>query len=84
MNEQQVSVVLAKCAAFDSRIFGDAEVRAWYEAVGDLDFDDAMPAVARFYATSRQRMWPADLRQLVAVIRAERAAASSRSDQEHL
>ncbi|MEV4417255.1 hypothetical protein [Catellatospora sp. NPDC049609] len=64
--------VLAKAAAFDQRTLGEADVLAWFEAVGHLDYELALDAVVRHYRTSRQRMWPADLVDGVRAIRAER------------
>ncbi|GAA1616110.1 hypothetical protein ACFQY4_18100 [Catellatospora bangladeshensis] len=71
MKPSEMGKVLAKCAAFDSRTVGESDVMAWHEAVGHLDFEHAMQAVSRFYATSRQRMWPVDLVETVRMVRAE-------------
>lgn len=65
--------VLAKCAAFDHRTVGEADILAWFEAVGHLDYQLAMEAVSRFYARSKQRMWPIDLVEAVQAITAERS-----------
>lgn len=69
MTPGEMARVLAKCAAYDQRTIGDADVAAWHEAVGDLGYDDALAAVTRHYRTSRDRMWPADLREQVVAIR---------------
>ncbi|MEV0453716.1 hypothetical protein [Catellatospora methionotrophica] len=71
MKPSEMGLVLAKCAAFDSRTIGETDVVAWHEAVGHLEFDLAMEAVSRFYANSRQRMWPVDLVETVRMVRAE-------------
>jgi hypothetical protein len=65
--------VLAKAAAFDQRTIGKADVLAWHEVIGDLDRDDALTAVARFYGTvTERRLMPGDVRTLVAEIARER------------
>jgi hypothetical protein len=83
MNHEQMCRVLAKCALFDGRTVVSGEVGAWHDAVGDLDFADAMAAVPRFFAANRRRMWPADLKQTVEAISAERAAGNSPAGQGH-
>lgn len=73
MTPGDMARVLTKCAAFDQRTIGEADVMAWYDAVGQLDYDDAMTAVSRHYATSTDRIMPAHLRTEVLAIRNERA-----------
>lgn len=74
MNPGEMARVLTKAAAFDQRTIGEADVMAWYDAVGQLDYDDAMTAVSRHYATNTDRIMPAHLRAEVLAIRNERAA----------
>jgi hypothetical protein len=65
--------VLAKAAAFDNRTVGKADVLAWHEVIGDLDRDDALAAVARFYgAVTERRIMPGDVRTLAGEIQRER------------
>ncbi|MEU8001613.1 hypothetical protein AB0B66_10670 [Catellatospora sp. NPDC049111] len=71
MKLSEMGKVLAKCAAFDARTIGESDVMAWFEAVGHLDYHFAMEAVSRYYAASRQRMWPVDLVEAVRMVRAE-------------
>ncbi|MEU8001614.1 hypothetical protein AB0B66_10675 [Catellatospora sp. NPDC049111] len=78
MNHAEMGQVLAKCALFDNRAVTDNEVVAWHEAVGHLNFDDAMQAVTRYYAHSKDRMWPVDLTESVTALRSRRAAAIAR------
>lgn len=67
--------VLAKAAAYDQRTIGEADVLAWHDAIGDLDFADAMAAVTRHYRDHIERMMPAHVRKAVAEIRAGRRPA---------
>jgi len=66
--------LLTECATYDQRTVGETDVRAWYKAIGHLDRDDALAAVARHYGRTRERIMPADIAQLVREIRIERQA----------
>jgi hypothetical protein len=61
MNRQETAQVLAKCAAFDQRTVGGADVIAWHEVIGRLDFGDALGAVTRHYSETNHRAMPADI-----------------------
>lgn len=77
MTPEQTGDVLAKAAAFDQRTVGVSDVLAWHEAIGELDFADALAAVTRFYTmVTERRMMPGDLHQLVAEIERERRRES--------
>lgn len=73
MTPEDIIDVLAKAAAFDNRTVGKADVLAWHEVIGDLDRDDALAAVARFYGTvTERRLMPGDVRTLAGEIVRER------------
>jgi hypothetical protein len=73
---EDVIDVLAKAAAFDQRTVGQADILAWHEIVHRLEREDALEAVTRHYAESRERLMPAD------VIRHARAAREDRRRRE--
>lgn len=73
MTPDQTKAVLAKCAAYDQRTVGHTDVLAWHDAIGDLDYTDALTAVTRYYRDNRDRIYPADVRQQVLAIRNDRA-----------
>lgn len=69
--------LLTKAAAFDQRTIGESDVLAWHEAIGDLNADDAMMAVTRFYSTVTDgRLMPGHVRTLVGEIQRERRRAA--------
>lgn len=72
MNKSEVVLLLTLAGTFDYRKVGDADVEAWHLALDDVDFADAKAAVVRYYRESRERLMPADVRQGVKAIRAER------------
>ncbi len=73
MTPDQTATVLAKCASIDQRTIGRADVLAWHEIVGHLDHADALDAVKRWYAKTRDRIMPSDLIAEVRAIGNERA-----------
>ena len=75
MNLEQTARVLAKAAAFDFRTVGETDVRAWHEAIGDLDAEEALAAVSRWYRDRADRLMPSHLREAVKLLRAERRKA---------
>jgi len=76
MTPAETAKVLAKAAAYDQRTVGEADVLAWHEIVGDLDFQDALAAVARHYAETDRRLMPVHLRNHANRVRLERVEAS--------
>jgi len=72
MNHAEVATILALAAARDLRKVGEADVLAWHEDIGDLDFTDAREAVRRHFRESTDRLMPAHIRRTVRVIREER------------
>jgi hypothetical protein len=71
----EMAEVLAACSAYDSRTVGIVDVAAWHKAIGHLDKADALEAVAQHYATSRDRIMPADVNEECRRIRNERASS---------
>jgi hypothetical protein len=75
----EVARVLAKASAYDQRTIGETDVAAWHEIVARYQFADALPAVAKHYAETRDRLMPADLVKQIRAIRDERARLEKRS-----
>lgn len=75
MNPSDTGRVLAKMAAYDSRTVGIADIAAWHEIVGGLDYDDCLTAVRDHYTESRDRCMPADVVKRVKAIQRERLNA---------
>jgi len=73
----EVAKLLAKCAAYDQRTVGEADVLAWHEILARVDLADAFEAVRRHYAESRERVMPADILRLSRQIREERNRATA-------
>lgn len=63
MNTMLAGDVLAKAAAYDPSMprTNDATLLAWAEALGNLDREAALAAVARHYRTETRRIMPADV-----------------------
>lgn len=74
MTAEQIGDILAKAAAFDQRIVGEADIFAWMEAIGDLSYVDALAAVTRHYRESADRLMASHVREQVRAIRNDRAA----------
>lgn len=75
MNPGDVSRVLAKAAAYDQRTVGEADVLAWHEVLSDIEFADALVAVAKHYAENTERIMPAHVRRLAIEIDRSRRRA---------
>lgn len=65
MTRGDVARLLAYIAAFDRRTLGDADVLAWHDVLGDLDFEPAKAAVRQWYAESDGWIMPAHIRTVV-------------------
>jgi hypothetical protein len=63
MTPSEVSKVLTKCAAYDQRTIGQADVLAWHETLHDVELADALDAVRRHYRDEARRAMPADIRE---------------------
>lgn len=72
MNAEETGRLLAKCASYDRRKIGEAEVIAWLQAIGDLNYRDCETAVVGHYTDSTDWIMPAHVRQRVRKIRDER------------
>jgi hypothetical protein len=72
MTRGDIARVLAAAAARDNRSVGDADILAWHQDIGDLEFTDALEAVSMHYRESTDRIMPAHVRQLAKRIRDER------------
>lgn len=72
MNLQETTRVLAKAQAFDRRTIGEADIRAWHEALEDVDAVDALNAVTAHYRATADWLMPAHIRTLAAQAARER------------
>ena len=72
MNAEETGRLLAKCASYDRRKIGEAEVIAWLQVLGDLNYRDCEAAVVGHYTETTDWIMPAHVRQRVKAIRARR------------
>ena len=72
MNADEMGLLLAKCASYDRRKTGEAEVIAWLQVLGDLRYADCEQAVIGHYAETREWIMPADIRIRVKEARHQR------------
>ncbi|MFC4223551.1 hypothetical protein [Lysinibacter cavernae] len=61
MKLSQVAELLTLAQGFDRRQLEEHHARAWFEALGHLDYDDAKAAVVAHYQESRFAVMPADV-----------------------
>lgn len=73
MQIQHVAALLGIMAAYDYRRTDRTDDEAWFEVIGDLEFEDCKTAVIEHYKTSGDRMKPVDVRTKVKALRDERA-----------
>jgi hypothetical protein len=83
MNIEQTANVLAKAAAIDNRNQSDAAILAWHEIIGDLDYRDALNAVAQHRRESDAYLMPVHIRRIAEKLRTERQDRERR-DEQHL
>lgn len=76
MTRGDVARLLAYMAAFDKRTLGDADVLAWHDAIGDLDFEPARLAVRDWYRENEGWVMPAHIRTAVRGSAADRHPSS--------
>lgn len=69
MNAKEAGDLLAKCASYDRRTTGEADIIAWLQALGDLSYRDCEAAVVAHYADSTDWIMPAHIRHRVKEIR---------------
>lgn len=72
MQRSQTAKLLAKAALVDNRTVDAMTVEAWHEAIGHLDYDDAMAALTEHRRTSTEYLQPAHITAGVKKIRAAR------------
>lgn len=72
MNRTEVQELLTFAASFDRRQVTEGDVLAWYELLSDVEYRDAYEAVARHYARSETRLYPATVRAGVTSLRERR------------
>lgn len=73
MTPSEVALVLTKCAGYDRRTIGRADIASWHESIGDLDLQPCLDAVAVHHGESTRWCQPAHIRQIV--VRARRTDA---------
>lgn len=76
MSTDEVIDLLTLMASYDRRKVGEADVAAWYAAMGDLAFSDSRDAVIAHYRDSTEWIMPAHVRRRVAAVRSERLSAA--------
>jgi hypothetical protein len=79
VTRSEIARLLAVIAAFDRRTVGDADVLAWHDVLGDLDFTDADTAAKAHYRDSREFLMPADVRHRVMRLREQRLSTGGDS-----
>ena len=74
MLASEAATLLGFCAAYDQRRVGEADARAWAEALDErVTFADARAAVVAFYAeVAERRIMPADINRRAKDMRAAR------------
>lgn len=75
MNRAEIAQLLGLAAARDRRTVGTADVAAWFEDLGDLDFVDARTAISRHFRETTDWLMPAHIRRHVAAIVRDRKRA---------
>ena len=73
---QDTAAVLATAAIFDFRTVGETDIMAWHKIVGDLDAEEALAAVFRWYRDRSDRLMPAHLREAIRLVRDDRRKAA--------
>lgn len=76
MNLAETARVLAWAAAFDRRTVGEMDVQAWQATLDDLDVEDALEGVTRWYRDRSDWLMPAHLREAVKLIQVDRRRAA--------
>ena len=63
MNVEETGRLLAKVAGYDNRTVGDTNILAWHEALSDVDYRDALQAVAVHFRESTDYLMPVHVRR---------------------
>lgn len=79
MNVEEIGRLLAKVAGYDNRTVGDANILAWHEALSDVDYRDALEAVAVHFRGSTDYLMPVHVRRGAETIDRDRR----RAEREH-
>ncbi len=75
MNRAQLATLLTLRASFHGNVrVGETDVEAWHAVIGDLDYNDALKALAVHYADSTDWSMPAHIRHAVRRTREARLA----------
>jgi hypothetical protein len=72
MNVIEAGELLGVCAAFDNRTTGAANVVAWAEQLGDLDYTDCEQAVIAHYRDTDEWIKPVHIRRRALAMRRDR------------
>jgi hypothetical protein len=72
MTRAEVATLLTLAAARDRRTIGQADVAAWFEDLGDLNYADAREALGDHFRESTDWLMPAHIRTRVRIIRDRR------------
>lgn len=80
MTFEDTASVLGKCAAYDQRTVGEADVLAWHEVIGHLDRESCLAAVTAHYREHSHRAMPADIRKLATDRRAQERGKRDRAE----
>jgi hypothetical protein len=72
MSAEDMGRLLAKCASYDRRKVGEADIIAWLQVLGDLAYDDCAAAVIAHYGETTDWIMPAHVRSRVREIRRQR------------
>lgn len=79
MNIQQTAAVLTKIQLIDNRQVDTLTLNEWHDAIGHLDYEDALEAVRMHRRESTAWLLPAHVTAGVRVVRAARADEARRS-----
>jgi hypothetical protein len=79
MTPEETARVLAKCAAFDRRTVGRADILAWHEVLSDLPVEDALQAVTAWYRERTEWVMPASVRSLALEVADQRRRVELRA-----
>lgn len=80
MTPADVAKVLTKCAAYDRRTIGQADVAAWHEILDTTELVDGLDAVRRHYRATREWAMPADILTHARVAKTERLQRERRAN----